>query len=123
MRFRPNLTAVGVNVPLAIAFALTASRGGFGVPLSAALIVVLLVATVWSFPRSRPRSKPQLFVFFTLLGSMMLWTAVLTTVALDPFARRTVLDSILQFAMFGGLALVFVAVLLKYIHAKREGEF
>ena len=123
MRYGANIAALGVNVPLAFLFALTA-RPGRTLPAAVWVLIVvgLIGLTAWKFPKGEKRSSFEWFTFLSLLGSALLWTGMfLLAISRDslPSIAYTGLDVL----MYGGIGLILWAVFGSYISIRKERGF
>lgn len=123
MRYGANLAAVGVNVPIAIFFALTA-RPGRTLPTAVCVLLVvgLIGLAAWKFPKSGKRSSFEWLTFLTLLGSALLWTGAFL-LAINGDSLPSVAYTGLDVLMFGGIGLILCAVLGCYISVRKERGF
>ncbi|HET7604889.1 MAG TPA: hypothetical protein VFK28_02310 [Sphingomicrobium sp.] len=123
MAYGANIAAVGVNVPIAILFALTA-RPGRTLPTAVCVLIVLglIGLAAWKFPRGEKRSSFEWFTFLTVLGSGLLWTGVFL-LAINGDSLPSLAYAGLDILIFGGIGLVLCAVFGSYISIRKERGF
>lgn len=123
MRYGANLAAVGVNVPIAIIFALTA-RPGRTLPTAVCVLIVvgLMGLAAWKFPRAEKRSSFEWFTFLSVFGSALLWTGVFL-LAIKGDSLPSVAYTGLDVLIFGGIGLILFAVFGSYISIRKERGF
>jgi hypothetical protein len=123
MRYGANIVTIGVNVPIAILFALTARPGRtLPTPVCFLIIVGLIGLAAWKFPKGEKRSSFEWFTFLSVLGSALLWTGVFL-LAINEDGLPSLAYTGLDVLMFGGIGLVLCAVFGSYISIRKERGF
>lgn len=123
MRYGAHVAAIGVNVPLAVLFALTA-RPGRTLPAAVCVLIVvgLIGFTAWKFPKGEKPSSFEWCTFLSLFGSTLLWAGVFL-LAINGDSLPSVAYTGLDVLMFGGFGLILCAVVGSYISIRKERGF
>jgi predicted membrane channel-forming protein YqfA (hemolysin III family) len=123
MRYGANVAAIGLNVPIAILFALS-TRPGRTLPTAVCVLIVvgLIGLAVWKFPKGEKRSSFEWFTFLSVLGSALLWSGIFL-LAINGDSLPSMAYTGLEVLIFGGIALVLGAVFGSYISIRKERGF
>jgi hypothetical protein len=115
--YTANKYAVGLNVPLALLYSLTA-RTGIDIRVSFLIIAGLVVILVRELIIKWSEKTAHLPVIAVLIGSLMFWSALLLVYGHVAESNELVYR-LADVALYSGILLVIIGVFASYLKTRR----